>query len=76
MVMAAMLGRVRAAALAETGNREQAIEELNQALEIATQQGLIYERALILKDCSILAAEDKVMKAEAEALFERLGIND
>ncbi len=79
VVMAAMLGRVRGAALAVLGHKEAALAELNEALELASQQGLIYERALSLKACVDLSPdarseEARSMQADAEALFERLGV--
>ena len=70
----AVVGRVRAAVLAELGRKEEAMEALKAGLEDARRHDLSYEQGLLLRLKSQIDYPDPASEREAKALLDGLGV--
>jgi class 3 adenylate cyclase/tetratricopeptide (TPR) repeat protein len=70
----AVVGRVRAAVLAQLGRKNEASKALEAGLVDASQHGLAYERGLLLRLKSQIDGPDPASEREAAALLDGLGV--
>jgi hypothetical protein len=68
------LKRVRGIALARLGRSDEAIDELDASLEMASQSGALYDVAATLDVLHALGAEPEQRAGERDSLLERLGV--